>query len=111
MKLEYPRRSGNLCTHHNQGNSALFVGSIGSQDSQHHDDGAHDIEAEQTTVPTLQLRPKAVNKSQIWLQSHTHELNLFQQLCSHISSFLNAGGELSQQSEADDDAANNLNTK
>lgn len=62
---------------HDQAAFALRVRSVGSQDGDHQGDGAHDIEDEQAGGPTRQ-----------------------------ISSSLNAGGELSQQGEADDDPTN-----
>lgn len=52
--------SADLSTHHNQGRSALLVGSIGSQDGNHHGNGAHDVEGGEADGSTLQLEEEEV---------------------------------------------------
>lgn len=47
--------SAELHTHHNQGHFALPVGPVGSQDGDHHGDGAHHVEDDEAGGPTLQL--------------------------------------------------------
>lgn len=49
-----------LCTHHDQGPFALLVGSVGSQDGDHHGDDAHNVEDEQAGDLTRQLQEEEV---------------------------------------------------
>lgn len=51
------QQTSNDHTHqeHDQGHFALLAGSIGSQDGDHHRNGAHNVQDEEAGVPTLQV--------------------------------------------------------
>lgn len=53
-------------THHDQGHFALLAGSIGSQDGDHHRNGAHNVQDEEAGVPTLQLEEEEAIDRLIW---------------------------------------------
>lgn len=49
-----------LFTHHDQRHFALLVGPVGSQDGDHHGDGAHHVQDDEAGGATLQLQADQV---------------------------------------------------
>lgn len=58
---------GDVYTHNDQAHFALLVGSVGSQDGDHHGYDAHDVQDDEARHPTLHLKAEETSDRFIFL--------------------------------------------